>query len=73
MLQPASAGGEPTGSDGGPGVIWMQDGLERAVFTSRRILGRGLSFEAMHCEDRHNENQSQMKDFSGSTGGLGIN
>lgn len=46
MLQPASAGGEPMCSEDCAGVIWTLDGLERAVFTSRRILGRGPSLEA---------------------------
>lgn len=51
MLQPASAGGEPICSEDCPGVIWTLDGLDRAVFTSRRILGRGPSLEAALCED----------------------
>lgn len=51
MLQPASAGGEPMCSDDCPGVIWTLDGLDRAAFTSRRILGRGPSLEAALCED----------------------
>lgn len=46
MLQLASAGGEPTCSDDCPDVICTQDGLDRAVFTSLRIRGRGPSLEA---------------------------
>ena len=51
MLQPASGGGEPESSEEGPGVIWTQDGLDRAELTSRRILGRGPSLEATLCEE----------------------
>lgn len=54
MLQPASAGGEFPCSKDCPGVIWTQDGLDRALFTSRRTLGRGLSLEATLCKDRQN-------------------
>lgn len=51
MLQPASAGGEFTCSEDCPGVIWKLDGFERAVFTSRRILGKGPNFDATLWED----------------------
>lgn len=51
MLQPASVGGEPMCSEVcAPGVIWILDGLDRAVLTSRRIRGRGPSLEAALCE-----------------------
>lgn len=46
LLLLASAGGEPICSDDSPDVIWTLDGLDRAVFTSRRILGRGPNLEA---------------------------
>lgn len=45
--QPASMGGEATGSaDTHGAIICTLDGLDRAAFTSRRILGRGPSLEA---------------------------
>lgn len=47
MLQLASGGDEePRCSDDCPDVVWTLEGFDRAVFTSRRILGRGPSFEA---------------------------
>lgn len=49
MLQPAPAlGGDPIRSeeDGAVMFMVMLDGLVSAVFTSRRILGRGPSLEA---------------------------
>lgn len=47
MLQPAPAlGGDPVRSEGDGAVMVILDGLVRAVFTSRRILGRGPSLEA---------------------------
>lgn len=50
MLQLASAGGEAMCSADCPGVIWTHDGFDRAVFTSRRILGRGPSLDVALCE-----------------------
>lgn len=46
--QPASIGGEATCSEDMPGaiIIGTLDGLDRAAFTSRRILGSGPSLEA---------------------------
>lgn len=52
MLQLASAGGEPICSEDCPDVIRTLDGLDKAVFTSRRILGRGPSLDAALCDDR---------------------
>lgn len=47
MPQPASTGGGATCSEDTPGaVICTLDGLARAAFTSRRILGSGPSLEA---------------------------
>ena len=49
MLQPAPVlGGDPVRSEGDGAVMVMVilDGLVSAVFTSRRILGRGPSLEA---------------------------
>lgn len=46
MPQPASMGGEAMGSEERPGtIIGTLDGLDRATFTSRRILGSGPSLE----------------------------
>ncbi|KAF3849329.1 hypothetical protein F7725_015826 [Dissostichus mawsoni] len=70
MLQPASGGGEPESSEEGPGVIWTQDGLDRAELTSRRILGRGPSLEATLCEEgdtrqrKHNSGALQYVNWS---------
>lgn len=47
MPQPASSGGEATCSEDTAGaIIGTLDGLDRAAFTSRRILGSGPSLEA---------------------------
>lgn len=46
--QPASIEGEATCSEDTPGaIICTLDGLDRAAFTSRRILGSGPSLEAV--------------------------
>lgn len=65
MLQPASAGGDPMWSEDCPVVIWTLDGFSRAVFTSRRILGRGPSLEAALWGKRRNYFWSQIKYYCG--------
>lgn len=56
MLQLASSGGEATCSEVTAGaIICMLDGLDRAAFTSRRILGSGPSLEAVLWKREQNQ------------------